>query len=498
MTLSTLGALVEFESSPHISSPPPAVPKDNRGIAQHASDYELNEFPLRNPYQLPSEPVTRLPTGSPSPTPSVLENHSPDANEDEAAEWASDRTSTSWKTKWRLLSCCLISFGNGMNDSAPGALIPYIEKHYSIGYAVVSLIFVTNAFGFISAAPVTHAIENKFGRSKSYALAMSLLAISYIVIICQPPFPVVVVCFFPLGFGLALSLALSNVYCANLANSTTSLSWLHGGYGIGGTVAPLFATAMASNGIRWSFFYAVTLGFSLINLAYSTWAFLNYEKDTPAEPQRALQPTVSRPEGEGETLTRAQLVKKAIRNRTTLLGALFIFAYQGAEVSISGWVVSFLISYRHGDPSQVGYVSAGFWAGITVGRFLLVHPAAKIGHKIAVVAMIAGAVAFQLLTWLVPNVIGEAVSVAILGLLLGPVFPSATAVFTKLLPRSMHMSSLSFISALGSSGGAVSPFFTGILAQNVGTMVLHPICIGLYGVMATSWLLLPKISKRSE
>lgn len=496
MVPSGLGAFVEIESSHHVSSPPPAVQKNNQGIAQRPSGYELDEISLQRSSHLPTEPGAQPPTGSPSPTPSVLENYSPDANEDEAAEWAADRTSTSWKTKWRLLSCCLINFGNGMNDSAPGALIPYIEKHYSIGYAVVSLIFVTNALGFISAAPVTHAVENKLGRSRSYTFAMSLLAISYIVIICQPPFAVVVVCFFPLGFGMALSLALSNVYCANLANSTTALGCFHGCYGIGGTVAPLFATAMASNGIRWSFFYSITLAFSLVNLGYSTWAFYSYEKDTPAEPQRALQPTASRPGG--ETLTRAQLVKKAIRNRTTLLGALFIFAYQGAEVSISGWVVSFLISYRHGDPSRVGYVSAGFWAGITVGRFLLVHPAAKIGHKIAVIAMVAGAVAFQLLTWLVPNVIGEAVSVGILGLLLGPVFPSATAVFTKLLPRSMHISSLSFISALGSSGGAVSPFFTGILAQNVGTMVLHPICIGLYGVMATSWLLLPKISKRSE
>lgn len=498
MAPSSLEAFIEIESSPHVSTPLPAVQKNNQGIAQCPSEYELNETSPQKSSQLSSDSVAQPRTGASSPTPSVLENHSPEANEDEAAEWAPDRTSASWKTKWRLLSCCLINFGNGMNDSAPGALIPYIERHYSIGYAVVSLIFVANALGFISAASVTHTIENKLGRSKSYAFAMSLLAISYIVIICQPPFPVIVVCFFPLGFGMALGLALCNVYCANLANSTTALGCVHGSYGLGGTVAPLFATTMVSHGIRWSFFYAVSLAFSFINLGYSAWAFLNYENDTPVEPQRALQPTASRPEGAGETPTRAQLFKKAIRNRTTLLGAMFIFAYQGAEVSVSGWIVSFLISYRHGDPSRVGYVSAGFWAGITVGRFLLTHPAAKIGHKIAVITMIAGAVAFQLLTWLVPNVIGEAVSVAILGLLLGPVYPSATAVFTKLLPRSMHISSLSFISALGSSGGAFSPFVTGLLAQNVGTMVLHPICIGLYGVMATSWLLLPKISKRSE
>lgn len=501
MTTSNLGAFLEIESSSNIASPPPAVRKIQQDVSQRPPSYKLRDLQPHDSSALaPTEPVTQTPPSSSSPTPSVLENRlsTLQADEHEAAEWAPDRTSTSSKTKWRLLSCCLISLGNGMNDSAPGALIPYMEKHYDIGYAVVSLIFVTNALGFISAAPFAHALEHRLGRWKSYAFAMALLAVSYAIIICQPPFPVVVAMFFFLGFGIALALALSNVYCANLANSTTALSFFSGAYGIGGTVAPLFATAMVSSGIRWSFFYSVSLAVSLANLVFSSWAFFDYEKDAPSVPQRALQPTATRPSGQGGSIGRAQLLKNTIRNRTTLLGALFIFAYQGAEVSTSGWVVSFLISYRHGDPLRVGYVSAGFWAGITVGRFLLTHSAAKIGHKVAVVAMVAGAVAFQLMTWLIPNVIGEAVSVAILGLLLGPVYPSATAVFTKLLPKSMHISSLSFISALGSSGGAVSPFFTGLLAQHVGTMVLHPICIGLYGVMATSWLLLPKISKRSE
>ncbi|RAL01103.1 uncharacterized protein BO80DRAFT_70260 [Aspergillus ibericus CBS 121593] len=40
-------------------------------------------------------------------------------------------------TIWRLASACLMNFGNGMNDSAPGALIPYIEEDYEIGYAVI-------------------------------------------------------------------------------------------------------------------------------------------------------------------------------------------------------------------------------------------------------------------------------------------------------------------------------------------------------------------------
>jgi fucose permease len=187
-----------------------------------------------------------------------------------------------------------------------------------------------------------------------------------------------------------------------------------------------------------------------------------------------------------------------VKNKVTLLGALFIFAYQGAEVSISGWIVSYLINYRDGDPAHVGYVSSGFWAGITFGRFVLTYPARRVGEKLAVLVLTAGAIAFQLLAWFIPNIIGQAVAVAIIGLILGPAYPCAALVFSRLLPRNIQTTSLSFVSAMGSSGGAVAPFVTGLLAQHLGTVVLHPICLGLYGVMVVSWSCLPRIVKRSE
>jgi fucose permease len=98
----------------------------------------------------------------------------------------------------------------------------------------------------------------------------------------------------------------------------------------------------------------------------------------------------------------------------------------------------------------------------------------------------------------VPNVIGDAVAVAILGLLIGPVYPCGQTVFARLLPRDVQTTSIAFISSAGSSGGAVAPFLTGLLAQAVGTWVLNPICVGLYVVMVVCWLLLPKVRKRTE
>ncbi|KAL8961287.1 MAG: hypothetical protein Q9193_002143, partial [Seirophora villosa] len=207
--------------------------------------------------------------------------------------------------------------------------------------------------------------------------------------------------------GEAINLALNNTFCANLAGYATCLGIFHGSYGIGGTVGPLMATGLVSTGSKWSTFYWIPIALTFLNICMAFWAYRHYEIDNPSQ-QNALLRTPS-----GQRTSKSELLKRALRNKVTLLGSFFIFAYQGAEVSISGWVISFLIAYRHGDPSRVGYVTAGFWAGITLGRFTLTHPAHRIGEKIAVVGLIVGAILFQLLVWFVPNVVGESVAVSI-------------------------------------------------------------------------------------
>lgn len=102
------------------------------------------------------------------------------------------------------------------------------------------------------------------------------------------------------------------------------------------------------------------------------------------------------------------------------------------------------------------------------------------------------------MAWFIPNVIGNAVAVCLLGLLLGPVYPCAQTIFSRLMPRHVQTTAVGFIAGAGSSGGAVAPFTTGILAQAAGTWVLHPVCIGLYVVMMACWFSLPRVSKRKE
>jgi fucose permease len=170
--------------------------------------------------------------------------------------------------------------------------------------------------------------------------------------------------------GMAINLAISQVFCASLANNTAIIGLYQGAYGIGGMVSPLIATLMVSNGWVWSRFYILELGLAAFNLFFASWSFWDFEKESdPALPTPASDENISRQgTSRAKTLSRRwQSFKTLSSNKPTLLGSAFIFFYQGAEVAISGWVISFLVQFRHGDPSKVGFVTSGFWGGVTLG-----------------------------------------------------------------------------------------------------------------------------------
>lgn len=106
-------------------------------------------------------------------------------------------------TKSRGAAAFLAWFTQGVNDAVTGALLPYIEAHYGLSYALASLIFVANAIGFIAAAPFVQQLDRKFGRSRTLATVATLNAVVYAVIISEPPFAIVAVSFVVLGESIS-------------------------------------------------------------------------------------------------------------------------------------------------------------------------------------------------------------------------------------------------------------------------------------------------------
>jgi len=203
-----LAALIEFESSSKpLATPPAVVTKDGTTMYRSPTTHELDDLQWGTKLTGPStsDHISSTPS-----TPRELEQSAPPSPQYENAIDVIQSFRSPPMNRWRVGACGLTFFTSGLNDSAPGALIPYLEKDYRVGYAIVSLIFITNAIGFISAAPSVHAIQSVYGRAKAYMVATGFMTVGYIALVCNPPFPVVVTSFFFLGFGMAMILAMNN------------------------------------------------------------------------------------------------------------------------------------------------------------------------------------------------------------------------------------------------------------------------------------------------
>ena len=111
-----------------------------------------------------------------------------------------------------------------------------------------------------------------------------------------------------------------------------------------------------------------------------------------------------------------------------------------------------MTNIRQGQPFQSALTATGFWLGITCGRVVLGFITPLLGERSSVSIYLSLAIAFELLFWLVPNFFASAVAIGFLGFFLGPMFPAAVIVVTKLLPKQLHVSALGFAVGIGGVG----------------------------------------------
>jgi fucose permease len=199
---------------------------------------------------------------------------------------------------------------------------------------------------------------------------------------------------------------------------------------------------------------------------------------------RAANPQTHSAEGHSRT-------REALQNPITWICAVFLLCYVGVEVSLGGWLVTFMLRVRDGEAFAAGLVVMGFWLGLTFGRIILGFVTGKIGEKLAIASYLAICMGLELCFWLIPKFIASAVFAGWLGFFLGPLFPGAIVVATKLLPQRLHVSAVGFAAAFGGGGAAVFPFAVGAIAEAKGVQVLQPIALALLVAILALWCLLP-------
>ncbi|KAG8895364.1 hypothetical protein FRB99_000624 [Tulasnella sp. 403] len=411
--------------------------------------------------------------------------------------------------KFRLVSAFVAFFSAGWADGTPGTIIPHLEVAYGLSHFRVSTLFIAGTCGFgvgtiimeplmivLGRIPldsprrtfIPHITLNRFkntedvvGHSVSQGRFLTLLVgclsqiLYYTIAVSNPPFWALCIAFCFGGVAISIFSGQMNAYVASASVRTQgrALGNMHGFYGIGAFASPLVCQSLLAAGWAWHQFYWTSFGFSVFNTVLLVAAFHTTKGEYEYEKGLALATSGREIELE-ERRESGGVSKKDAMPKGTMRAALrlpyvwlfmaFLCFYTGSETTTGGWIVTYLLRQRDANPNTVGYVASGFWGGLAAGRIVLGHASPYIGirrEKHLVHVYIVLSLVMTFIIWFVPSFVGNAFCAAMIGLFLGPIFPTSLALATKILPKEVHLTALAVMSSLASVGSALFPFIAG-------------------------------------
>ena len=399
-------------------------------------------------------------------------------------------------TQFKLASATLAFFNTGINDGSLGALIPYILDTYSISTSYMALPYGVSFCGWLLAALVGSYVRVTLGTGGMLIAGAFLQFAAQVFRFWVPPFGLFSATFFVVALGQALQDTQANTFVSGVKHAHRWLGVVHGCYALGGLVGPLMAAALASNlEGHWAKFYTIPLGIGFLNVVLCIYAFRD---ETPIY-ARYRGRDVQNAQTTGSEVRRSAFAAKelsaTVKQRSVWLLSLFFFLYLGTAITAGGWVVEYLHVVRGGPLSQVGYMNAAFNGGTALGRILLAEPTYRLGEKRMLIIYAVLSLGLQIVFWRVDVIIVGAVTISIMGFLLGPMFATGVSVGSKIIPQELRQPGLSMVFLVAQAGGSIFPGVTGVIASQAGVATLQPILVGLLTATTVAWFVVPDPKK---
>jgi FHS family L-fucose permease-like MFS transporter len=375
---------------------------------------------------------------------------------------------------WGFITC--------LND----ILIPHLKAIFDLSYSQAMLVqFCFFGAYFIVSIPAGKIVK-KLGFQKGIVLGLIVAALgcfAFYPAAAMHSYPVFLMALFILASGITVLQVSANPYVSILGDSKTASSRLNmtqAFNSLGTTVAPFFGAYLILDQVTDSMSVAqqaesvqmpyVLLAGLLLLLA----AIFSYIKLPVIEHKEALEEKII-------------VNGSAWQYRHLVLGAIGIFVYVGAEVSIGSFLVSFLNDPNIAslEESQAAKYIAYYWGGAMVGRFI----GAAVMQKLAAGKVLAFSAALAMILIVITIFAsGQLAMWAILlvGLFNSIMFPTIFSLAINGLGQ--HTSQGSGILCLAIVGGAILPLIQGVLADSIGlqhSFFLPIICyvfIAYYGL----------------
>jgi FHS family L-fucose permease-like MFS transporter len=355
-------------------------------------------------------------------------------------------------------------------------LSPYLQKLLKLSYTQTAFIQFAFFGAYFVISPPSIWIVNKIGHKKSASLGLIITGIGCLLFLPASywlSYAIFLFALFVLAGGIALLQTATNPYISILGDAKSAssrLTLVQAFNSLGTTIAPLFGGALILANLK-NITDASALYLPYVSLGMAFFVLATIVMFTKL-------PVVSAQEQLEENAKEKQSVWQY---NHLVLGAIGIFMYVGAEVSIGTYLVKYIgLSTILGleEEKAANYV-AMYWGGAMVGRFLGSYIMQKVlPHRVLMVYALLSV--FLLFIGVFMNGIIAMWSILSIGFFNSIMFPTIFTLAIKGLGK--HTEAGSGILCMAIFGGAVVPVFQGMLADDLGLQIsfLLPVICYIY------------------
>ncbi|TAE76325.1 MAG: sugar MFS transporter [Bacteroidetes bacterium] len=269
--------------------------------------------------------------------------------------------------QFALIIMAILFFTFGFITCLNDILSPTLKKILNLNYTQTSYIPFAFFFAYFLISPPSIWVVKKIGFQKSTGIGILITALGCLLFLPASiylSFEVFLVALFTLGSGMALLQTAANPYIAILGSPETSSSRLtivQAFNSLGTTLAPAFGTYLILNNLgKNPSPEALKIPYTSIGIALFLLALVIFIINLP----KVL------PDQQDESMESNKV--SVWQHNHLILGAIGIFMYVGAEVSIGVYLVNYigLPEIINLEEKQAGFYLSFYWGGAMVGRFL--------------------------------------------------------------------------------------------------------------------------------
>ncbi|MGV0028861.1 MFS transporter [Phormidesmis priestleyi] len=339
----------------------------------------------------------------------------------------------------------------GIAEGGLGVLLPSILSTYHLTLATVTLLFISQMVGYMTAAMTSSLLSSRLGLARMVWLAAIALTSALSIYAFTTHWPIMVTVGLFLGLGIGLIDAGINTYIASDQRNASLMGMLHAFYGIGALLGPTIATTLLALGLHWRQIYLVIASLVSLLIIGMSWAVLHQ-----------YQPMMTPPVTFSNSKTN---LRRALRMPIVLVSALMLLIYTGVEASIGSWAYT-VQHISRGIPTWIaGYSVSGYWLGLTMGRLTMGQMVKYWGAIRTINLSLTLLIIGLLIWWRFPT---QWWSLPLSGFALAAIFPTIIWLMPQRVPTSIVPAAIGFLASIASLGAAAVPSAVGWVADRAG------------------------------